>query len=145
MKHYTLYADGSSLNNGHPNARGGWAFICVPKDNELETYEHAGGVKGATNNQMEITAVIKAFRYIGNEPAYVEVVTDSNYVVRGASEWLPGWIKKNFKDVKNPDYWKQLIEVAKPHKIKWTWVKGHAGHKYNEKCDRLAVAAASKL
>jgi len=145
MKHYTLYADGSSLDNGKPHARGGWAFICVPKNDEFNTYQGSGGVKGATNNQMEITAVIEAFKYIGSDPAFVEVVTDSNYVVKGASEWLPGWIKKNFKDVKNPDYWKELIRVARPHRIKWTWVKGHAGHKYNEECDRLAVGAASKL
>lgn len=145
MKHFTLYADGSSLGNGQPGARGGWAFVCRPKDDDLNTSQWSGNLKGATNNQMELTAVIEAFKFIGTEPAFVEVVTDSKYVVKGASEWIKGWLRKNWKDVKNIDLWKQLIEHAKPHRIKWTWVKGHAGHKYNELCDQLAVGAARKL
>jgi ribonuclease HI len=143
MKKHNIYADGSSLNNGKPNARGGWAYVMETPADKCRV-EQAGNLRGATNNQMELTAVIEGFKCI-KEPSLVEVVTDSNYVVKGASEWIKGWVKKDFKDVKNVELWKELIRVTAGHRIKWTWVKGHAGHPMNEKCDKMAVAAASKL
>lgn len=152
MKKYNLYADGSSLNNGKPDARGGWAYLMIPSEDKTVRLGGSGNKRGATNNQMELMGVIEGLKFIQSyarmrhiEPVYVEVITDSNYVVKGASEWIKGWVKKDFKDVKNVELWKELIDACKGLMIKWTWVKGHAGHQYNEYCDKLAVAAASKL
>lgn len=141
-KKYTIYSDGSSKGNGLPTARGGWGSIIVdPEGNEKEI---SGCLKGATNNQMELAGVIEAFKHIPPDN-FVEVVSDSDYVIRGAGEWLRGWVKGGFKNIKNVDLWKELILVTTTQRILWTWVKGHAGHPYNERCDILAGKAANTL
>ncbi len=138
MKRVYLYSDGSSLGNPGP---GGYCAILRYKDNERI-------VKGAephtTNNRMELLAVIEGLRAL-KEPCVVEIYSDSSYVVRAINEWLGGWVRKNFKNVKNPDLWREFLEVAKPHKIKAVWVKGHAGHEQNERCDTIAREMAMKI
>lgn len=137
-KEYRIYSDGSSSNNGSPDSRGGWGTIIVdPEGNETEI---SGFQKGATNNQMELLGVIEGFKRIPNH-SFVEVTSDSKYVIDGSSKWIKGWVKKKFKDVKNVNLWLELIEVTKTKRIKWTWVKGHNDHPFNERCDKIAVQA----
>ena len=145
MMKYTIYADGSSKGNGSPNARGGWGTIIILPDGEEISL--CGNEKGVTNNQMELRSVIEGLRYIKEDDSLVlvEIVTDSLYVVKGCNEYLNKWIKTNFKGIKNIPLWKELIGVCGQKRIKWTWVKGHNGHVYNEKCDSLAQAAAELL
>ena len=138
MKQVHLYSDGSSL--GNPGF-GGYCSI-------LKFGEHQkiikGGKRVATNNQMELKAVIEGLKAL-KEPCEVTITSDSNYVVRGINEWLKNWIKKNFKGVKNPELWKEFVDVSKKHKLKAIWVKGHAGHKENEICDTIAREEATRL
>lgn len=138
MKKVKLFSDGSCLKN--PGV-GGWAFI-------LESGEHSlkdsGGEENTTNNRMEIQAVINGLKAL-KSPCEVELYTDSQYVQRGLNEWLANWVKKNFKDVKNPELWKELLALSKVHKINAFWVKGHAGHPQNELCDDMARAEAVKI
>ena len=138
MKKIYLFSDGSSL--GNPGA-GGYCAILRYNDKEKIV---SGGWKTATNNQMELLGVIEGLKVL-KEPCEVEVISDSSYVVKGINEWLKNWIKKEFRKVKNPELWKEYIEVAKPHKINATWVRGHAGHKENEICDQIAKKEAQKL
>ena len=138
MKQVHLYSDGSSLGNP---GYGGWCSIL--KYNGFEKVV-SGSQIDATNNQMELMAVVEGIRSL-KEPCEVMVTSDSSYVVKGINEWLQGWIKKDFKKVKNPKLWNEYIEVAKPHKVKAFWVKGHAGHEENEKCDKIARDEATRL
>ena len=140
MKKITLFSDGSSL--GNPGA-GGWACILRYKNNEKIL---SGGEPNVTNNQMELLAVIEGLKAL-NEPCDVDIFTDSNYVVKSINEWLHSWIDKNWKNntVKNRNLWEQYLEVSKSHKIKAYWVKGHAGHEENEKCDKIANAEAEQI
>jgi len=137
-KEVTLYSDGSSLGNPGP---GGWGAILEYKG---VTKEISGAQKETTNNQMELKAVIEGLKLL-KEPCKVEVVTDSSYVANAINEWLDNWIKKDFKKVKNSELWREFLEVSKNHDIKATWVRGHSGHKMNERCDYLAVNAAKKI
>ena len=137
-KTVTLYSDGSSLGNPGP---GGWGVILEYNGFKKE---FSGGSSNTTNNRMELTAVIEGLKKL-KEPCKVEIVTDSSYVANGINEWLSNWIKKDFKKVKNEDLWKEYIEVSKNHEIKATWVKGHSGHKENERCDYLATNEAKKF
>lgn len=139
---YTIHADGSSSGNGSPTAKGGWACIIVDPQGLESIY--SGNEVGATNNQMELQAVIEGFRRL---PAgqFVNVVSDSEYVIKGSSEWIRGWIKKGWKNIKNKDRWLELIRVTEGHRIKWEWVRGHGEHPYNIRCDALAVEAGSRL
>ena len=94
---------------------------------------------------MELTAVIKAFNQL-KRPCRIKVFTDSVYVVKGMTEWLPGWIKRNWlnsqkKTVLNRDLWEMLAGLSKSHQVEWIWVKGHDGHEENERCDELARMA----
>jgi ribonuclease HI len=93
---------------------------------------------------MELRGVIEGLKLL-KEPCQVEVVSDSSYVTKGINEWLSGWVKKDFKKVKNPDLWREYLEVSAPHQIKGTWVRGHNGHPENERCDDLAREAAEKI
>lgn len=136
-KEITLYSDGSSL--GNPGA-GGYGGILVYKEN---IKEYSGGEKNTTNNRMELKGVIEGLKLL-KEPCFVEVISDSSYVINAINSWLINWIKKDFKKVKNVDLWKEYIEVSKPHTIKGTWIKGHNGHKENERCDELARLEAQK-
>ena len=131
MKKVTLFCDGSSLGNPGP---GGYGIILRYGNKEKEL---SGGEADTTNNKMELKAVIEGLKAL-KEPCEVEIVSDSSYVVKGINEWLPNWIKREFKKVKNPKLWQEYIKVSKPHKIKATWVRGHNGHKENERCDKLA-------
>ncbi len=138
MKKITIFSDGSSL--GNPGA-GGYCAILKYKDHEKII---KGSQKEATNNQMELKAVIEALKAL-KEPCEVELISDSNYVVKGINEWLSSWIKKDFKGVKNPDLWREFTNIAKNHKIKAVWVKAHDGHIENEKCDKIAKEEAEKI
>lgn len=135
MKQISLFCDGSSL--GNPGA-GGYCGILRYKGSEKIV---RGGEAMTTNNRMELRAVIESLKVL-KEPCEVELVSDSSYVVKGINEWLAGWVKKEFAKVKNPDLWREYIEVAKPHKVRALWVKGHAGHAENERCDTIAKQEA---
>ncbi len=135
MKQIYLFSDGSALGNPGP---GGYGTIIRYKNFEKEL---TGGDAHTTNNRMELRGVIEGLRAL-KEPCIVEITSDSSYVVKGINEWLEGWVKKDFKKVKNVDLWKEYIEVSKPHQIHAIWVRGHDGHEENERCDDLARATA---
>ena len=137
MKKIEIFTDGSSLGNPGP---GGWCAILRYNENEKII---SGGEEYTTNNKMELTAVIKALKAL-KEPCEIELFSDSTYVLKGINEWLEKWVKKNFKNVKNVELWKEFLEVSKPHKINIHWVKGHSGHKENEICDKIAKKEALK-
>lgn len=130
-----VYCDGSCLNNPGP---GGWAAIVVINDQETIL---KGGCKDSTNNRMELTAAIEGIRYLNDEYP-IELFTDSQYVVKGMTEWMKGWKAKNFNKVKNVDLWKELDQLASSKQITWTWVRGHNGHVMNERCDKIANGQA---
>ena len=138
MKQVFLFSDGSSLGNPGP---GGYGTILRYGNKEKVV---SGGEEMTTNNRMELLGVIEGLRAL-NMPCRVEIVSDSSYVVRGINEWLDNWVKKDFKKVKNPDLWKDYLEVSKQHSVKATWVKGHAGHEENERCDQIAREEAEKF
>ena len=138
MKQVTIFSDGSSLGNPGP---GGYGTILRFGKHEKEL---TGGEPMTTNNRMELIAVIEGLKVL-KEPCEVTIYSDSSYVVNAINEWLDGWIKKDFKKVKNPDLWKAYIEAAKPHKVKAVWVCGHNGHPENERCDELARTTAEKF
>jgi ribonuclease HI len=140
-----LFTDGACRGNPGP---GGWAYILRHPSTGVEK-EHSGGAPLTTNNQMELQAVIEGLAALKRRSA-VEVITDSAYVAKGASEWLPGWKangwrrreKNRWTDVKNVELWKRLDELLSRHQVKFTTVAGHSGHAENERVDELAVAAA---
>ena len=138
MKKITLFSDGSALGNPGP---GGYGVILRFGESEKEL---SGAYEHTTNNRMELLGVIEGLRAL-KEPCEVDVISDSSYVVKGINEWLSNWIKKDFKKVKNPDLWRDYIEVSKPHKINAIWVRGHDGHIENERCDKLAYDEAQKM
>ncbi|MFA7610386.1 MAG: ribonuclease HI [Sulfurimonas sp.] len=138
MKKITLFSDGSALGNPGP---GGYGTILRFGSKEREI---SGGEAHTTNNRMELLAVIEGLRVL-KEPCEVDIISDSSYVVKGINEWLAGWIKRDFKKVKNPDLWAEYIEVSKGHKINAIWVRGHNGHIENERCDILAKTEALKI
>lgn len=138
MKKISLFSDGSSL--GNPGF-GGYCAILQYKESEKII---SGAQADATNNQMELLAVVKGIEAL-REPCEVHIVSDSSYVVRGINEWLKNWIAKDFKKVKNPELWKRYIEASKDHKIFAQWVRGHDGHELNERCDHIARDEATKL
>lgn len=140
MKEVTLITDGACIGNPGP---GGWA--CILRHNR-HTKELSGSDPRTTNNRMELTAVIQGLRAM-KEPCRVSVVTDSQYVKDGITSWIHGWKRKGWKTtsgspVMNKELWMALEEEAARHKVKWEWVKGHAGHADNNRCDELATAAA---
>jgi ribonuclease HI len=137
VKNVNLYSDGSSL--GNPGA-GGYCAILEYKGREKIV---SGGESDTTNNRMELKGAIEGLKAL-KEPCNVEVVSDSSYVVKGINEWLNGWIARDFKKVKNPDLWREYIEVSKQHNVKGVWVRGHNGHPQNEKCDQIAKEEAEK-
>jgi ribonuclease HI len=137
VKKITLFSDGSALGNPGP---GGYGVVLRYGDKEKEL---SGQESHTTNNRMELKGVIEGLKAL-KEPCDVDIVSDSSYVVKGINEWLDGWIKKDFKKVKNPDLWREYIEVSKPHKIHAIWVRGHDGHIENERCDKLARDAAQR-
>ena len=144
----TLYTDGAC--SGNPGI-GGYGAILVHVDaNGIKhEKEFSQGYKMTTNNQMELLAVIVGLEAL-KKPCNVTVYSDSKYVVDAFNnKWIDGWIAKGWRTagkspVKNVDMWKRLLEAMKPHDVEFVWVKGHAGHEYNERCDSLAVAAGKK-
>jgi ribonuclease HI len=140
-----LFTDGACRGNPGP---GGWACILKHPSTGTEK-ELSGGQSSTTNNQMELQAVISGLEAL-TRPSRVEVVTDSEYVAKGCTQWMPGWKADNWrrregkqlKPVKNEDYWRKLDNLLQQHQVRFTVVRGHAGHAENERCDELAVAAA---
>ena len=133
-----LYTDGASSGNPGP---GGYGVIlrCGTLEKEM-----SGGFARTTNNRMELLAVIIGLEAIKWENAVVEVFSDSTYVVKAINEgWLPNWERKGWKKVKNPDLWQRFLLVYRRHRVVFHWLKGHAGHPENERCDALAVAAGA--
>ncbi|MBN2782566.1 MAG: ribonuclease HI [Campylobacterales bacterium] len=137
MKKITLFSDGSALGNPGP---GGYGTIIRYGKHEKEL---VGGESHTTNNRMELLGVIEGLKAL-KEPCEVDVVSDSSYVIKAINEWLDGWIKKDFKKVKNVDLWQEYVDVSKPHKINGIWVRGHDGHEENERCDKLARDEATR-
>ncbi len=131
VKKVSIFSDGSSLGNPGP---GGWGTILRFGKHEKEL---SGGEAETTNNRMELRAVIEGLKAL-KEPCDVTIYSDSSYVVKAINEWLPAWIARGFKKVKNPDLWQEYLEAARPHRVHAVWVKGHAGHPENERCDALA-------
>ncbi len=141
----TIYTDGGCTGNPGP---GGWAAVIL--ENGEDPREMSGGDDATTNNRMELTAVISALEYVievFGKSRPIEVHTDSQYVQKGISEWMKGWISKGWKNsagkpVKNKDLFIKLKELDDQLSVSWNWVKGHAGNEWNERCDELAVAAS---
>ena len=127
----TLYVDGAC--KGNPGL-GGWGAYILSENQEQKI---CGGEPETTNNRMELTAAIEGILHCPKEAKLI-IWTDSNYVKQGITEWIHGWKKKNWKDVKNPDLWKKLDSVCQGRDIEWNWIKGHAGHPGNEMADQLA-------
>lgn len=144
-----IYSDGSSRGNPGP---GGYGTVLeyIDSKGELHTKEISEGYPDTTNNRMELMGVIAGLEAL-NKQCDVQVVTDSKYVVSAFNEhWIDGWLKKDFRrgksdEVKNIDLWERLLAVMKKHHVTYTWVKGHAGHPQNERCDTLATAAADSI
>jgi ribonuclease HI len=133
-----VYTDGACKGNPGP---GGWGALLVCGEHRKELY---GGEPDTTNNRMELKAVIEALNAL-NRSARVRLHTDSQYVHKGITEWLPGWKRKGWKTaggkpVKNQDLWQALEATAHTHLVEWIWVKGHSGHPGNERADELANA-----
>ena len=136
-----IWTDGACKGNPGP---GGWGVYMKYKDSKYADREHElyGGELDTTNNRMEMMAVIKALEFF-KSPWPIELYVDSQYVKKGLTEWLPGWLKRNWKNsankpVKNKDLWLQLLEQSKRHQIEWFLVKGHSGDAGNERADELA-------
>ncbi len=144
MKQVTIYTDGACSGNPGP---GGWGAILRYRNIERAI---SGGEAETTNNRMELTAVLRAFSLL-KEPCEVTLCSDSKYVMDGLSKgWAEswrrnGWRKSDKKPALNADLWQQLLEAVQPHKIHYQWIKGHAGHPENERCDAMAVAESQKF
>ena len=143
-----LFTDGACI--GHPGP-GGWACLLRHVASRVEK-RLSGGQRQTTNNRMEMTAVIEGLAALKTAPLRVRVVTDSQYVSRGMTEWLPGWLRNDWRrgrkasspPVKNVDLWKTLVGLCSKHQVDFVYVAGHAGHTENEECDRMAVEAARR-
>jgi ribonuclease HI len=141
---FELFTDGACLGNPGP---GGWAYIL--RDSSGNETIGSGGDGDTTNQKMEVTAVLRALESLA-EPSCVEIHADSQYVTKGLTEWMDGWIAKGWKNaakkpVANQDLWRPLAELRGKHTITTNWVKGHAGHPENERCDEIASAEAEKI
>ncbi|KZB51215.1 ribonuclease H [Thalassospira lucentensis] len=137
-----IYTDGACSGNPGP---GGWGAILRFRGVEKEM---SGGDPETTNNRMEMMAAISALEAL-KRPCIVDIYTDSSYVRDGITKWIWGWQKRGWKTadkkpVKNVELWQRLLDALKPHKVEWHWVKGHAGHPENERCDELARQAVPK-
>lgn len=135
-----IATDGACKGNPGP---GGWGALIRSGGTEKEL---SGGELLTTNNRMELTAAIEGLNAL-KRPCHVILSTDSRYVMDGLTKWIKGWQKNGWKTaakqpVKNADLWQALLDAAKPHRIEWVWVKGHAGHPDNERADTLASDAA---
>jgi ribonuclease HI len=143
MKKVTIHSDGGCEGNPGP---GGWAAVLRFGVHVREVF---GGVAATTNNRMELQAAIEGLRCL-KEPCDVEFFTDSEYVKNGISKWIANWKARGWRTVgkqpvKNEDLWRALDAAVAPHRIHWKWLKGHAGHVDNERCDQLAGQAMAKV
>jgi ribonuclease HI len=131
-----IFTDGACKGNPGP---GGFGVI-LKFGQKIK--EISGCELQTTNNRMELTAVIEGLRAL-KKPCHLKITTDSNYVLKGMTQWLPGWLRRNWinsqkKPVLNRDLWEELYTLSQSHTIEWIWIKGHSGHTMNERCDRLA-------
>lgn len=145
-----IYTDGAA--RGNPDGPGGFGTIITYEDSsgKVHTKEISAGYKKTTNNRMELMAVIAGLEAL-TKPCDVDLYSDSKYVTDAFNQnWIDSWIKKGWKrgknePVKNIDLWQRLLKAKEPHNVKFIWVKGHAGHEMNERCDFLATSAADGL
>ncbi len=138
-----IHTDGACSGNPGP---GGWAAILSWRGREREL---SGAEPLTTNNRMELAAAIEALASL-KRPMQVRLFTDSDYLRKGITTWLPGWKARGWRTasrqpVKNRDLWERLDAAAAPHEVEWCWLKGHAGHELNERADALARAAITEL
>jgi ribonuclease HI len=134
----TIYTDGAAKGNPGP---GGYGAILQSGPHYKEISQ---GFRLTTNNRMELLSVIVCLEMLKQEGCDVTVYSDSKYVVDAVEKkWIDGWIKRAWKNVKNPDLWKRYLMVAKNHQVRFKWIKGHNGHPMNERCDFLAVEASN--
>ena len=143
MKNVEIFSDGCCRGNPGPGGYG-----CILRYGEKEK-ELQGGKLKTTNNEMELMAALIGIRALKGR-CQVTVMSDSEYMVKGMTEWIHKWVENDWKTksktpVKNLALWQELYDLSKKHKITWYWVKGHAGHPENERCDRLANEAAEKV
>ncbi len=142
-----IFTDGSA--RGNPDGPGGYGAVIQYTNAAGQMFERelSGGYVRTTNNRMELMAAIAALEAL-NRPCSIDLYSDSSYLVNAFNKhWIDGWKKANWRrgrnnEVKNIDLWERLLAAAAPHRITWNWVKGHAGHPENERCDRLATGAA---
>ncbi|MBO6298616.1 MAG: ribonuclease HI [Lachnospiraceae bacterium] len=147
MAKVKIFTDGAA--RGNPDGPGGYGVVMqfVDSKGELHEKEYSAGYKKTTNNRMELMAAIVGLEAL-NRPCEVELYSDSQYLVNAFNQhWIDSWIKKGWKrgqneEVKNVDLWKRLLAAKKQHRVTFCWVKGHAGHPENERCDVLATTAA---
>ncbi|MBR6155543.1 MAG: ribonuclease HI [Lachnospiraceae bacterium] len=147
MAKVKIFTDGAA--RGNPDGPGGYGVVLqfVDSKGELHEKEYSAGYKKTTNNRMELMAAIIGLEAL-NRPCEVELYSDSQYLVNAFNQhWIESWLKKGWKrgkneEVKNVDLWKRLLAAKKPHQVTFCWVKGHAGHPENERCDVLATTAA---
>jgi len=136
----TVYTDGAASGNPGP---GGYGVVMMSNGHRKEL---SAGYAHTTNNRMELMAVIVALEALKYEDCRVKVYTDSSYVVDAVAKgWLFDWERKAFKKKKNPDLWKRFLKIYRKHQVTFNWIKGHAGHPLNERCDTLAVAASQQF
>jgi ribonuclease HI len=134
----TVYTDGSALGNPGP---GGFGIVLMSGQYRKEV---SAGYRHTTNNRMELMSVIVALEMMKNNGSDVTIYSDSKYVVESVEKrWVFGWLKKGFAGKKNADLWRRFLAAYPKHNVKFVWVKGHANNVENERCDRLAVAAAN--
>lgn len=147
MQEVKLFSDGSA--RGNPDGPGGYGTVLQFRDarGELHEKELSQGYRRTTNNRMELLGCIAGFEAL-NHPCEVQVYSDSRYLVNAFNQhWIENWIRHDWKRgksgaVKNIDLWKRLLRAIEPHRVSFHWIKGHAGHPENERCDRLATSAA---
>jgi ribonuclease HI len=142
-KHVEIFTDGACSGNPGP---GGWGAILRYGPHEKEI---SGAESQTTNNRMELMAAIRALEAL-KEPCRVDLYTDSEYLRKGITEWMPGWQARGWKTaakkpVRNADLWQRLLKAMAPHEVRWHWVRGHAGHAENERADTLARTALKRL
>ena len=143
MEKVEIFTDGACRGNPGP---GGYGSIIRTRDQQNEI---SGSAKNTTNNIMELTAAVVALKQL-KEPCEVTLTSDSQYLVKGMTQWIEGWAKKGWltaakQPVKNKDIWLELNKLNKIHKISWKWVRGHQGHAEYERCDLLANMAVDKM
>lgn len=150
MTHVTIYSDGAA--RGNPNGPGGYGSIIqfVDSKGELHEKELSEGFNPTSNNRMELLGAIVALEHL-TRPCEIDLYSDSSYLINAfKQDWIGNWQRRGWKTagkerVKNQDLWKRMLAAMEPHQVTFHWVKGHAGHAENERCDTLATTAADKM